>query len=282
MRILLVGAAGKIGRAWLRLPQFRPPDATIVAFPASETCDLTTSGGRETLREQIVREGYNLVVMAAAWTDVDRCEQEPDIAAAINVDAVASAAAECRAVEAGLIFYSSDYVFDGSGPQEESAPVKPLNVYGETKVRAEAAVRDSGAEHLIVRINVPLARAEDGSNFYSFVQSRLAAGKPVRAVVDQWNNPLDTDRIAGWSYGAWQAGMRGVLHLAGGTYATRFDTARMIAAELGYDDTQIEAIRSEALGQSAARPRRGGLITRKQAQLFGTPPDLPTILKSLR
>jgi len=75
--------------------------------------------------------------------------------------------------------------------------------------------------------------------------------------------------------------VRGTLHLGGGTYATRYDIARFMADYIGADSKLIEPIRTSDLKQLAERPKRGGLLIARQSELFGTAPDLPTILKSL-
>lgn len=279
MRVLLVGAAGKIGHAWRRLGEARTEEIQVTAFPDSRTVDLTTPEGHAVLAERIGTGKYDVVVLAAAWTDVDRCEQEPDAARAINTDAVMRAVAACKEASAGLIFYSSDYVFDGTGPKDESAERHPVNVYGRTKADAEVSIEEAGGDYLIVRINVPLSALDDGMSFYGHVVRRIQKREVFRAVADQWSNPLDTGRIAEWSYAAWQLGERGVLHLAGGTYASRFDIARAIGVK--FDAVElIKPIRSDELKQAAPRPQRGGLIVGKQARLFGNAPNLETILAS--
>jgi dTDP-4-dehydrorhamnose reductase len=280
MKILLVGANGKIGRAWRRLADTWPLQ-TLTAFPPSSEADLTTHEGIQKLSNEIRGSSYDLVIHAAAWTNVDRCEREPETADVINTRSVASVADACKQMGAGLIFYSSDYVFDGSGPKDEQAQRSPLNIYGETKVQAEDAIRESCAEHLIIRINAPFAPPADGLSFYSFVFSTLSSGGTVRAVVDQWNNPLDTDRIALWSHDAWEKQSRGVFHLAGGTYATRYDLARAIAQYIEIDTSRIQPVHTSELNQVARRPTRGGLIASKQARLFGTAPDIQTVLRAL-
>lgn len=280
MTALLVGSSGKIGHAWRRLAESHSGDLKITAFPDSRTCDLTTTQGHDALAERIAAGEYDLVVLAAAWTDVDRCEQEPERAHAINAEAVERAARACLEASACLLFYSSDYVFDGTGPKDESAERCPINVYGRAKADAEAAIERSGVEHLIVRINVPLAPVDDGMSFYGHVVRRIRTGKVFEAVADQWSNPLDTGRIAAWSYGAWGEGARGIIHLAGATYASRFDIARAIGEK--HDAAHlIKPIRSDVLKQVARRPQRGGLIVRRQTQMFGNAPDLATILQSL-
>ena len=221
------------------------------------------------------------LILAAAKTDVDECERDAHACMTVNRDAVKTIAAGCSNTGSGLIFYSTDYVFDGSGPKGEGAEPSPINVYGRSKLEAEVKIQEQCEEHLILRINVPLAPAEDGNSFYSFVVNNLKSGNPINVVTDQWNNPLDTDRIAKWSLEAWKRGVRGILHLGGGTYATRYDIARMIAEYIDADQSLISPCKTQNLNQIAPRPRRAGLLVAKQTELFGTAPDLPNILKSI-
>lgn len=281
MNVALFGSTGKIGRAWGRLTAFRSNSSILSVLGGAAEFDLSTAEGVRGVADHIDRLRPELFVLAAAMTDVDACEREPERAEQVNSVAVGEIARACRAAGVGLIFYSTDYVFDGTGPKGEQDTPAPLNAYGRTKLAAEEAVRQAGGEHLIIRINVPLAPPEDGDSFYSFVAGGLAGETPLRVVVDQWNNPLDTDRIARWSLDAWTRGERGVLHFGGGTYATRFDIARTIALHLGADDSRIVPVKTADLGQLAPRPARGGLLCVRQAELFGTAPDLKTILESL-
>ena len=270
---MIVGASGKVGRAWMRMG-----GSDAKAAPGG---DLSDSTGRTAVLDAMTGLKPSVVVLAAAETRVDVCESNPEQAKKINVDSMQELTVGAARMGSGVIFYSSDYVFDGTGPCRETDKTAPLNVYGQSKVDAENAIIASGAEHLIIRINVPLAPPADGHSFYSFVADNLKAGKEIRVVTDQWSNPLDTDRIAQWSWEAWQQGVRGILHLAGGTYATRYDIARMIAEYIGADVPLIKPCLTEELSQQASRPFRGGLLIEKQADLFGTAPDLPTILTAL-
>ena len=243
--------------------------------------DLSTEAGLGKIMELLTDASPDLVVLAAAATHVDECESSPEHCAVVNTRAVDAIAGHCAANRVGLLFYSSDYVFDGSGPSAEGDVVAPLNVYGRSKVDAEAAIAKHGGDYLIVRINVPLAPPEDGDTFYSFVANNLKAGKEIRVVTDQWSNPLDTDRIAEWSWKAWRKSVRGILHLGGGTYATRYDIARTIAAYIEAEPELIKPCKTADLNFKARRPERSGLLIARQSELFGTAPDLPTILKSL-
>ena len=243
--------------------------------------DLSTEAGLGKIMELLTDASPNLVGLAAAATHVDECESNSEHCLAVNTHAVDTIARHCATSNVGLLFYSTDYVFDGSGPRDEGDDVSPLNVYGQSKVDAEAAIAKHGGDYLIVRINVPLAPPEDGDTFYSFVANNLKVGKEIRVVTDQWSNPLDTDRIAEWSWKAWRKSVRGILHLGGGTYATRYDIARTIATYIEADPGLIKPCITEDLNFKAQRPERGGLLIAKQSELFGTAPDLPTILKSL-
>lgn len=280
MSIFIVGSTGKVGRAWLRMD--RPSeDLQMTGLGGSADFDLATESGTDSIVSKIRQQHPQLLVLAAAMTNVDLCDQRQEQTNRVNVEAVGTIAAACAELNVGLIFYSSDHVFDGSGPKSEDEPPAPLNAYGRSKVAAELMIRDAGGEHLIVRINVPLAPPDDGESFYSFVARKLLADQPLKIVTDQWNNPLDTGRIAQWSYESWRQGVRGLLHLGGGSYLTRFDCARLIADHLHKGHSLIEPIHSEQLNQVALRPRRGGLLIARQSELFGTAPDLAAILKSL-
>jgi dTDP-4-dehydrorhamnose reductase len=280
MNIHVLGSGGRVGKAWLRhsLGDAQP---LLTELPGSDQMDLSTHGGCQKAMASLSSSSPDALVLVAAVTNVDQCESNPENCAAVNTYAVDTLARHCAANDIGLIFYSTDYVFDGSGPKGEDDDVSPLSVYGQSKVDAEAAIAKHDGDHLVVRINVPLCPPEDGDSFYSFVVTNLKAGKEIRVVTDQWSNPLDTDRIAKWSWEAWQKGVRGILHLGGGTYATRFDIARTIAEYIGAEAALIQPCKTRDLAQLAQRPLRGGLLIAKQSELFGTAPDLPTILKSI-
>jgi dTDP-4-dehydrorhamnose reductase len=280
MNIHLLGSSGTIGKAWLRLP-VGEAYPTLTGLPGSEQMDLSTGAGCQKVIEFLSVSPPDCLVMSAAVTNVDGCESNPDNCAAVNTHAVDTLAGHCASCGIGLIFYSTDYVFDGSGPKGEEDERSPLNVYGRSKVDAEAAIAKHGGDYLICRINVPLSPPDDGESFYSFVVNNLKSGKEIRVVTDQWSNPLDTGRIVQWTWEAWQKKVRGTLHLGGGTYATRFDIARTMAQYIGADPALITPCKTGDLGQLARRPVRGGLLIARQSELFGTAPDLPTILTSL-
>jgi dTDP-4-dehydrorhamnose reductase len=180
--ILLTGKNGQLG--W-ELRRTLAPLGPLVAVDVEELKLEDTAAIRRLVRE--VRPA--LIVNAAAYTAVDRAEDEPDLAMAVNGVAPAILADEARRLGGAIVHYSTDYVFDGAKPGAyvEDDPPRPLGVYGETKLAGEAAVRGVGVPHLILRTSwVYGAR---GANFLRTILRAAAAGRPLRVVEDQVGAP---------------------------------------------------------------------------------------------
>ena len=181
MRILLTGATGQIGSELASLLA-----AHEVVAPSQAELDLASA---ERIRDVVRSVGPHLIVNPAAYTAVDRAEQEPDLARRINALAPAVLAEEARRLGAPLIHFSTDYVFDGSGsaPYSEDDAPNPLNVYGATKLEGEQAVRASGCIHVILRTSWVYSRS--GRNFLLTIE-RLARERPKLTIVaDQHGTP---------------------------------------------------------------------------------------------
>ena len=159
-KILLTGKNGQVGA---ELQRFLPQLGEVIALGRQEL-DLSSP---DDLRRMIRTVCPSLIVNAAAYTAVDRAEKEEAIARAINADAPAVMAEEAKKIGAGLVHYSTDYVFDGSknSPYEETDPTNPLNVYGKTKLLGERAIQETGVPHLIFR--TAWVYATRGRNFLS-------------------------------------------------------------------------------------------------------------------
>ena len=146
MKTLLLGANGQVG---CELRQALAPIGEVKACDR-QTVDLER---QDVLRAAIRDYRPKLIVNAAAYTAVDKAEADPDTAKRVNADAVAVLATEAKRLDAVLVHYSTEYVFDGTKPRpytEVDTP-NPLNVYGRTKLEGEVAIRDSGCRHFILR-----------------------------------------------------------------------------------------------------------------------------------
>jgi dTDP-4-dehydrorhamnose reductase len=189
MRILLIGKSGQIGweleRSLLAL-------GPIVAL-GREEFDLTNPSSIQRIVSEIQPE---IMVNAAAYTAVDRAEDERELAYTTNAKAPGLLAEEARKTGALLVHYSTDYVFDGTkrSPYTESDPTSPLNVYGESKLAGEQAIQDSGAAHLIFRTS--WVYSTRGKNFLLTILRLAKEREELRIVDDQIGIPNSAGAIA--------------------------------------------------------------------------------------
>jgi len=189
-RIMLTGKNGQLG--W-ELQRSLAPLGKVVALGRADL-DLTEPGS---IRRTVRAVRPDVIVNAAAYTAVDKAEQEPDLAMAINGVAPGVLAEEARRVGAALVHYSTDYVFDGdkSLPYTEDDAPNPLNVYGRTKLVGEQAIEAAGVSHLILRTSwIYGAR---GKNFLLTILRLAEQRRQLRVVSDQVGTPNWSRTIAG-------------------------------------------------------------------------------------
>lgn len=190
MKILLLGKNGQLG--W-ELQRALAPLGELVALDRHEGGDL---GQLEALRATVRAIQPRLIVNAAAYTAVDKAENDAAQAHLINGQAPGVLAQEAKALGALLVHYSSDYVFDGSGdqPRAEDAPIAPLSVYGASKAAGEAAIRESGCRHLILRTSWVYARR--GGNFAKTMLKLAQEREQLKVIADQIGVPTGADLLA--------------------------------------------------------------------------------------
>jgi dTDP-4-dehydrorhamnose reductase len=276
MKIALLGSGGQLGRA---LEGALACFARVTAFDrrALDLSDL------ETLRGAIRAAHPDLVVNAAAYTDVDAAEREEATATRVNAEAVALLGEECRRLRAGLVHYSTDFVFDGraSRPYREDDATAPLGAYGRSKLAGERALLDSAAPAVVLRTAWVYSLKRK-----SFVSSilRLARERTeLRVVADQTGSPTFAGDLACATalliygvrhdpYGAIDAA-RGVYHLAGGGAATRFELATATIAldprESEHRVLRVDPIKTADYPLPAPRPPFAPLDCQKARERFG-------------
>ena len=196
MKILLLGANGQLGRSFVEdgglaargelLVATR--DGTLWDGERAEAVDLAAPG----VDALLDRLRPDVIVNAAAYTAVDRAEQEEALALRINGEAVGELGKWAAAHDALVLHYSTDYVFDGSAkmPYPVDAPTCPLGAYGRSKLAGEAALRASGADHLILR--TAWVYAPHGHNFLRTMLRLGAEREELRVVADQYGAPTST------------------------------------------------------------------------------------------
>ncbi len=221
----------------------------------------------------------DLIVNAAAYTDVDKAEEEVDKARLINAETPGEIARWCKENNAVLIHYSTDYVFDGTkgSPYTEDDQPNPLNVYGETKLAGEIAIQQSNAIHLILR--TAWVYSMRGNNFVTKVLEWAKKSDVIRVVDDQISNPTWARALAEITADVIAMGIEdirsfflikgGLYHCAGGGYCSRYDWAQEIVCELNKDGA-IKIIRAKTMEFKtlAQRPLFSVLSCAKFGRLF--------------
>lgn len=252
---VVTGCDGQLGSALTQLLEGRGVDTVAVDLPE---LDITDAGAVEGFLAAITPVP-DVLVNAAAFTHVDRCEREPDAAERVNAAAPALLAQACGTLGARLVHVSTDYVFGGDAevPYVETDPTDPRCVYGRTKLAGEQGVLAASEDFLVVRTSWMFGR---GRNFIAAVLEQAARRRsgevsgPLRVVDDQLGRPTWAVDLAEAIALLVEAGARGLYHVANDGIASWWDVARLCLDETGYGDLDIERISTDELDLPARRP----------------------------
>jgi dTDP-4-dehydrorhamnose reductase len=247
MRVLVTGAAGQLGTDVVRAFSVDERRFSVVACDRS-TLDL---GTRDSVLSAIMSAAPDVVVHCGAWTAVDACENDPDLAFTVNALGTRHVQDACRLVGARLLYVSTDYVFDGSAnsPYHEWSSVGPATVYGRSKLGGESEV-DPG--NTIVRTSWVCGAS--GSNFVK-TMLRLAGERPSVSVVDdQWGSPTFTADLAGVVRDLVVARLSGVFHVTNSGETSWFGLAQATFAAAGLDPARVLPIPTVDYPTPARRP----------------------------
>jgi dTDP-4-dehydrorhamnose reductase len=236
------------------------------------------------LLEPLVRETKpHLIINAVAYTAVDRAEAEPDLARTVNATATGALVEAARAVQAGLIHYSTDFVFDGKKdtPYSEDDEPNPLNVYGQTKLEGEQLCEAAGGNYFLFRTSWVYSMRRD--SFVTRVLTWARQRQVVRVVSDQTGSPTWARLLAEISVQAivkggddplgWMQDKQGLYHLGGDGSASRFEWAQAIVANDPRSSEQmlksLEPASTAEFPAPAARPAYSPLNCQKFEAAFG-------------
>jgi len=268
---LIAGCRGQLGHALTELLSARP-DCEVVAAVGREELDLADPRAVAALFDGLAKSLPDFVVNAAAFTQVDRCEREPEAAERGNAVLPAVLAEACEKRGIRLVHVSTDYVFSGDARvayREQDEP-KPRSVYGRTKLAGEGRVLAIASNSLIVRTSWLFGR---GRNFIAAILAQAHeqragnASGPLRVVDDQYGRPTYARDLAEAIVYLVEHGARGVYHVANHGVATWWDLARASLDAAGYEDLNVERIRTDELKVDAPRPLRSVLDCAKAEAL---------------
>ena len=279
MSLLVLGGNGQVGQELLRA---LAPLGRVVATTRSgkladgSDCEIADFDAPQSLPALLGRLQPSVVINAAAYTAVDKAEQDPEAAFRANAQAPAVIAQWCAAHGVPMVHYSTDYVFNGQGtaPYVEDEATAPLGVYGRSKRDGEIAVRDAGGRHLIFR--TAWVYASHGGNFLRTMLRVGAERDELRVVVDQVGTPTPAALIAdvtaqvlqhpGQLSGTWHLTASGQTSWHGFAEAI---FAEAVAAGVLAKAPVVQAIASAEYPTPAKRPAWSVLDNRKLQQDFG-------------
>ena len=279
MRILVIGASGQVGwelvRALPRLGEVVSTARNEGADIVLDVCDL------EQLERTLETVNPDVVVNAAAYTAVERAENEPELAMRINADTPRTAAGWAASNQARLVHYSTDYVFDGtkSEPYLENDDPAPRSAYGRSKLAGDEAILASGCAATILRVGwVYGAR---GSNFLLKMRDLMTEHHTLRIVADQLGAPSWCRMIAGITAPVIEASDEegGVYNLAPTGTTSWYGFAEAIRDEFRMT-CELKPIATSDYPASAYRPPNSVLDTGKIKRTFGV--ELPEWRELLR
>ena len=296
LRVLLTGAHGQVGSAIRTLvDRDKREHHRIQLFPYAKTeLDITD---RDEVNNTITELQPDVVINAAAYTAVDKAEEDLELAKKINVDAVENLALACEASSIPLLHISTDYVFDGQLPigscYKETDQTNPLGIYGKTKLAGENKLQEICQKHIIFRTSWVFG--VDGNNFVKTMLKLFKQKDSLSIVSDQYGGPTSADAIAKAllmiakniteeknNFEQW-----GVYHFAGQPVISWCEFAEKINVLYNSEDKLIKAILpipAEQFGAKAQRPTNSALDASKIKQVFNIDPcdwqqDLLTVIE---
>ena len=253
MRVFVTGANGQVGKEVARVLK-----AEALYLATHGTDDVSD----RRIVETIVRERPDLVIHAAAMTDVDACERDPDAAYRVNEEGTRLVARGAAQAGALLIAVSTDYVFDGEkgSPYVESDRPHPINVYGHSKLAGEQAAQSETDRVCLVRTAWVFGLGKH--HFITMVLNRLRQGEPVKAVIDKYGSPTSAKDLVATMLRLAERKATGLYHVAGAGSCNWFEYAEHVLKSVGRSHP-LEPIQFGDLNRPARRPANTALASER-------------------
>lgn len=273
-KILQIGTIGQLGWELLRTCA---PLGEVVALDYPDV-DLSDSNG---LRELVRSVKPDIIINAAAYTNVDKAESEPELARAINAIGPGVLAEEAKKIDAVMVHYSTDYVFDGTkgSPYVETDQPNPLSVYGQTKLEGEQAIAASECLYLILRSTWIYSKR---SGFVAKVLEWAGTQEVIRIVDDQISSPTPARLMAEITASLiskievnpdnWMHDRKGIYHCACNGYCSRYEWAKEVLLLASNSNSipgqQLLPASTAEFSNPAQRPLKSCLETSKFENTF--------------
>ena len=268
MNILVTGANGQLGNE-MRIVSQTSTDCYF--FTDVAELDITDA---DAVEKMVADNDIKVIVNCAAYTNVDKAEDEEGLAELLNARAVANLALSMQRHDGLLVHVSTDYVFGGNRnntPCREEEPANPTGIYGITKLHGEQAITASGCHYLIIR--TAWLYSEFGKNFLKTMLSLTATKPQLKVVFDQVGTPTYAYDLAAAIYDIVEhrnyEGKDGIYHYSNEGVCSWFDFTRMIARYAGNTQCDVQPCHSDEFPSKVVRPSYSVLDKTKIKQTFG-------------
>lgn len=271
MKVLVIGGSGLLGKKLRDIFIENNYDVYSTYYRTHPSniernyqLDITQKKDVDTV---IIKIKPDVVVHAAALTNVDECEKNQDMADAINTQGTKNIAETVKKIGSKFMYISTDYVFDGEkGLYTEQDEVNPINYYGVTKLKGEEVVKNIVDDCIIVRTSV-IFGLSNKKNFVTWILDNLQRQRRIRIVNDQYVSPtLNTD-LSEQLVALLKNDAQGVFHTAGGERINRYAFSQIVADVFHLDKTLIQAISVNDMNWLAERPKDSSLDVSKVTRL---------------
>lgn len=277
MKLLITGASGLLGYKVTQLA-LRKGHEVYSLYNENEIklgtpikLDITNQGAISKVITELKPEA---IIHTAAYTNVDGCESNKNLAWKVNVEATRNIALESALIHAHLIYVSTDYVFDGEkGFYSEEDQTNPINHYGHTKLKGEELVKKHSQELCISRTSVIFGWGKtEKLNFATWIINKLKQKKDVKVLTDQYVSPTLNTNLAEMLLEIADRRIGGILHIAGATRISRYEFALRLAEVFKLDKQFIlPAVMNEMLW-NAKRPKNSSLNVNRALSLLNQKP----------
>jgi dTDP-4-dehydrorhamnose reductase len=276
LKLLITGASGLLGQkvAQRALEKGHSVYSLYKEHPVnlgrSIKIDLTNQAE---ISKIIARLKPEAIIHLAAYTDVDGCETNQDLAWKINAEATRHVAIASAGVNSHLTYVSTDYVFDGErGFYTEEDKTNPISYYGYTKLKGEEFVKEHATKWCIARPSVIYGWLDYKQNFATWLINNLNQKKEVKVLKDQYVSPTLNTNLSEMLLEITERKINGVLHTAGSSRVSRYEYALRLAEVFNLNKDWIKPAKMDEMSWKAKRPRDSSLNVTKASTFLGSKP----------
>ena len=281
MKVLVLGATGFLGNIVNEFlsTNFEVIGTTTAVMPQLPNQVNFNYSGKESIKELVRGTRPDCIINCIALADVDRAEQDPNLAEFLNFELPRDLSVECQQKGIKLIHISTDHFESSINGLQEDQPPYPINVYGQTKLDGDLAVLENAPSASVVRTNF-FARSQSGSKgLIDFVIRSSQSSREIFGYTDVFFNPVGAHFLAECLEKILTSDHRGILNICSSRLLSKFDFLRLVAEKLNFNENLISACNYSQATHTVLRPKCMSLNPSKLEAFLGV--DLPSIESQL-